>query len=96
MKKVNIDAFIQTSPCYIKQFPRKWESKRIVLSMLVSHITTTRTYTEKEITTYLSSFYDDPVELRRYLIDFHFMTRTKDGKCYSFLDLGDDHETMEQ
>lgn len=85
MKKVNTEAFLQGSPLYLKQLPAKWEVKRLVIKELVAHISNQSTYTERTITTYLARFCDDPVELRRYLVDFNFMTRSKDGSCYQFL-----------
>jgi predicted transcriptional regulator len=43
-------------------------------------------YDEKEVTEILSRFSDDPVSLRRGLIDFKFMERKGDGSAYWLLE----------
>lgn len=39
-------------------------------------------YSEVEVNEILKPVYDDFVLLRRYLIDYKFLTREKDGSCY--------------
>lgn len=39
-------------------------------------------YSEVEVNEILRPVYDDFVLLRRYLIDYKFLTREKDGSCY--------------
>lgn len=80
----NINAFLQNDPFHIHKLPSKWKDKHIIVEQAALHLYTKQPLTEKEITQQLSKIYDDPVELRRYLIDFGFMQRTKDGSTYWF------------
>ena len=40
------------------------------------------TYSEKEVNKILSRVYEDYVLLRRYLIEYGFLDRTRDGAVY--------------
>lgn len=78
----NISVFIQEQPFYIKQMPKKWKLKQQVVSLVVQHLSIDHVLSEKELTNQLQNMYHDPVELRRYLVDFGFVKRTKDGAKY--------------
>ena len=80
----NINAFIQNDPFYIHKLPAKQMDKKIIIEKVANHLYTTQSLTEKEITNQLSKICADPVEFRRYLIDFGFMQRTNDGSSYWF------------
>ena len=41
-----------------------------------------RTYTEKEVNGILRDIFDDYVTLRRYLIEYGFLERTRDCRTY--------------
>jgi hypothetical protein len=66
----------------MSDFPVKESRKAVVLHHLVKRFNAGKEYTEKEVTEILKSAYSDPVLLRRYLVDFGFMNRLRDGSCY--------------
>lgn len=80
----NINAFIQSDPFFILKLPAKQMDKKIIIEKVANHLYTTQRLTENEITNQLAKICKDPVEIRRYLIDFDFMQRTTDGSSYWF------------
>src|SRR5690606_30567120 len=60
-------------------FPSKEKRKLIVLQNIIQHFKVTKIYTEKEVNEILKQIYDDVVTIRRYLIEYGFMERNKDG-----------------
>lgn len=73
--------FTNENPLILREFPSKQKKKYIVLKIIVNYIKD-RKYTEKEISELLKTIYPDFVTLRRALIDYGFMGRTKDGSKY--------------
>lgn len=63
-------------------FPKKEKKKIVILKHLAQKFAANRTYTEKEVNAILQQVYEDYVTLRRYLIDYGFMGRTRDGGEY--------------
>ncbi|HLU21686.1 DUF2087 domain-containing protein [Lederbergia graminis] len=63
-------------------FPSKEKRKLIVLQNIIQHFKVTKIYTEKEVNEILKQIYDDFVTIRRYLIEYGFMERNKDGSEY--------------
>jgi transposase-like protein len=66
----------------IRIFPAKEKKKIVVLKKVSENFKTGTRYTEKEVNRVLMRIYDDHVLLRRYLIEYGFMDRTKDGSIY--------------
>lgn len=68
----------------ITQFPAKLKLKVCCLFYLADKIEKNRDYTEKEINEVLNLWhtFGDPAMLRRYLCDYGFLTREKDGSRY--------------
>jgi len=67
----------------LNDFPVKKEKKKVaILRNLMQHFQPNRHYTEKEVNEILRSLYHDYVLLRRYLIQYGFMDRKKDGSAY--------------
>ena len=66
----------------LDKFPSKEKRKLIVLQNIINHFELNRIYTEKEINTVLKPVYSDFVTIRRYLIKYGFMERSKDGMEY--------------
>ncbi|GAA0454293.1 DUF2087 domain-containing protein [Alkalibacillus silvisoli] len=66
----------------LKQFPSKEKRKIIVLQHITTKFDRDQSYTELEINQVLKPIYHDHVTLRRYLIEYGFMERSRDGKEY--------------
>lgn len=61
----------------LKSIPARQQQKRIVLEHLVRKFEPDRKYPEREVNGILRNAHDDVASLRRYLIDFGFMTRER-------------------
>lgn len=63
-----------------------WPSREKRKVMVVTHIARRfepgRKYTEKEVNEVLKAVYADYVTIRRYLIEYGFLDRTRDGSAY--------------
>lgn len=66
-------------------FPKKQKRKLILLQYIASMFEARRRYTEKEVNEILSAIFDDYVTIRRYLIEYGFMDRLRDGAEYWML-----------
>ncbi|WP_188208128.1 DUF2087 domain-containing protein [Alkalibacillus aidingensis] len=66
----------------LKQFPSKEKRKIIVLQQILTNFDRDQSYTELEVNQILKQIYHDYVTLRRYLIEYGFMERSRDGKEY--------------
>lgn len=76
------NAFASFAPLNLKVFPSKEKRKYVVLMKIVEQFGYDRRYTEKEINAILKDIYEDFALLRRYLIDYQFLERTRDGREY--------------
>lgn len=63
-------------------FPSKEKRKLIVLQNIMRRFELNKTYMEKEVNDILKSVYSDYVTIRRYLIEYGFMERSKDCLQY--------------
>ncbi|MBU9720373.1 MULTISPECIES: DUF2087 domain-containing protein [Bacillaceae] len=66
----------------ITSFPSKEKRKIIILQEIVKRFDKNRGYSEKEVNEILKSIYSDFVTIRRYMIEYGFMDRNKDGSEY--------------
>lgn len=66
----------------ITNFPSKEKRKIIILQHITKRFEINKKYTEQEINEILKTVHSDFVTLRRYLIEYGFMERTKDGSEY--------------
>jgi hypothetical protein len=66
----------------LSSFPVKEKKKVAILNHLIKKFDTGRRYSEKEVNEILKKVYDDYVSLRRYLIEYEFLDREKDGSYY--------------
>lgn len=64
------------------RFPKKQKEKLVLLRHIAAQFHADRTYTEREVNAVLMPIYHDYVTIRRYLIDYRFMTRKPDGSEY--------------
>lgn len=67
---------------YIKTLPAKEKRKLILLADIVSHFEFNKNYHETALNEILQQYVADFVIVRRYLIEYGFMARTKDGSSY--------------
>ena len=62
--------------------PGKEKKKLVVLQYVMERFETSRNYTEKEVNEIIRTIVDDYVTVRRYLIEYGFMDRKRDGSAY--------------
>lgn len=67
---------------FIKTFPAKEKRKLILLADIVRHFEFDKNYHESALNAILKQYVADFVTVRRYLIEYGFMQRTKDGSSY--------------
>lgn len=67
---------------HLKEFPSKEKKKIVVLRQIMNNFTSDRQYTEAEINRVLERIFEDYVTIRRELIEYGFMDRTKDCSQY--------------
>lgn len=66
----------------LRSWPTKEKRKVVVLQHIAKRFETGRQYTEKEVNEILKALYPDYVTLRRYLIEYGFLDRARDGSAY--------------
>jgi predicted transcriptional regulator len=59
----------------LKQIPRQWKKREVILRYLAEQFEWERRYTEKEVNEILSRTHEDYASLRRYLVDSHRLAR---------------------
>lgn len=74
--------FESLQPLKLKTFPPKQKKKLIILMKIAEQLESEKRYSEKELNTILKDIYSDYAVIRRYLIEYGFMDRTKDCKEY--------------
>ncbi len=75
-------SFTSLNPLKLKAFSPKEKKKVVILTKIAEHFQRGKEYSEKEVNQILTAIYEDHVTLRRYLIMYGFMERTKDGSKY--------------
>lgn len=66
----------------LKNYPVKEKRKIIVLEYIAKNFSKGKTYSEKEVNRILKRIYEDYATLRRALIEYGFIERTKNGSSY--------------
>ena len=81
MNTQNINKWIKNNK--IQKIPKK-EKNKIELFNYIADLTFEKNvqYTEKEINEKLKNFYIDYAILRRYMVDYKILSRTRDRKTY--------------
>ncbi|HPF88929.1 MAG TPA: DUF2087 domain-containing protein [Candidatus Limiplasma sp.] len=74
--------FSSLEPLRLKAFPPKEKKKIVVLAEIAGQFAHGRRYTEREVNEILKPIYADYVTIRRYLISYGLMSRTRDGSAY--------------
>ncbi len=80
--KICSSVFESLEPLRLKIFSPKEKKKIVILRKISEQFDKKIKYSEKEVNTILKSIYDDYATIRRYLIEYGFMERTKDCKEY--------------
>lgn len=81
-EKILNNFFISLEPLKLKTFSAKEKNKIIILRRIAAQFDKERRYTEKEVNAVLDAIYDDFATIRRYMIEYGFMQRTKDCREY--------------
>lgn len=76
------NAFDSLAPLRLTHFPPKQKKKLVILNRISEEFEAGREYSEKEVNGILGEIYDDYVTLRRYLIEYGFLNRTRDCSRY--------------
>lgn len=66
----------------LKSFPAREKRKLVLLAELAEHFEPRKNYSESALNEILQQYVDDFVTVRRYLIEYGFMKRQKDGSSY--------------
>ena len=74
--------FESMRPLRLRHYPLKAKKQVVVLSEVAKLFELGKKYTEAETREMLAAVYEDYSMLRRYLVDYGFMGRTKDGTEY--------------
>lgn len=64
------------------KIPSQQKKLLVVLAEIVTAFEEGKTYTEREVNIIIADFNDDFATLRRALVTFEFLKRTKDGRVY--------------
>lgn len=67
---------------FIAAFPSKEKKKLVLLQVIINDFKADQLYSEQEVNEQLKKRHSDFVAVRRYLIEYGFLERTKDGKVY--------------
>ncbi|QTN00589.1 DUF2087 domain-containing protein [Sediminibacillus dalangtanensis] len=81
-QKVLSTYFKQGTDGTLDTFPSKEKRKLIVLQNIVNRFDRDKKYTEKEVNDILKTIYHDFATIRRYLIEYGFMGRSRDCTEY--------------
>lgn len=80
--KILGNVFISLEPLKLKVFSPKEKKKIAALRKISEQFEPGRQYTEKEVNAILEGIYPDYATLRRYLVEYGFMARTRDCSAY--------------
>ena len=69
-------------PLRLKRWPKKQKVILTVLTRIIEEVPTNQHFSESAINQLLKPIYFDFVTVRRYLVDYGFLTRTADGHEY--------------
>ena len=75
-------SFLSLVPMKLRALPPKEKKKLVVLRAIADRFERGVRYSGKDVDELLSSIHEDRASLRRYLIEYGFMDRTRDGREY--------------
>lgn len=74
------------NPLHLKTIPKKMTNKKAVLRIISNIFERDTEYSEQEVNEILKPIFDDFVLLRRYLVDYKYLNRTRSGSIYNLND----------
>jgi len=83
MKKTIVERYFKDGCLLV--IPKKEKDKLEVLNEVIKLFDQYRTYTEKEINEILKTVYPDFAVIRRYLVDYGYLSRNKECSEYALL-----------
>ncbi len=81
-EKVGVISIYMDENGAIKTYPSKEKKKIIVLGEIIKNFKHSKKYSEKDINLILKRIYEDYATIRRALIEYGFLERTKDCSSY--------------
>lgn len=81
-EKILATVFTSLSPLRLKVFSAKEKKKIVTLQKIMEQFEKNKVYPEKQVNQILQDIYEDYPTLRRYLIEYGFMERSKDCRDY--------------
>lgn len=81
-RKILENVFFSLEPLKLKVFSKKEKKKIAILRQVAAQFEPDRQYTESEVNAILKAIWEDFATMRRYLIEYGYLDRTKDGKTY--------------
>ena len=81
-QKILENVFYSLEPLRLKVFSKKEKKKIVILRQVAAQFEPERQYTEPEVNAVLKEIWEDFATMRRYLIEYGYLDRTKDGKTY--------------
>jgi hypothetical protein len=81
-EKIIANYFTERGKGRLKSLPKKLKKKIIILEHILTKISANTIYSEAELNAVLKNSYEDFVTLRRDLIEFNYMNRSKDCSQY--------------
>ena len=81
-QKILENVFYSLEPLRLKVFSKKEKKKIVILRQVAAQFEAERQYTEPEVNAILKDIWEDFATMRRYLIEYGYLDRTKDGKTY--------------
>lgn len=81
-EKILATVFSSLTPLKLKVFSAKEKKKIVTLQRIIEQFEKGRIYSEKQVNQILKDIYEDYPTLRRYLIEYGFMERSRDCQNY--------------
>ena len=81
-KKILSGVFSSLEPLKLKVFSAKEKKKVVILKRIAQEFEPGRRYTEGEVNSLLKEIYFDFATLRRYLVEYGWISREKDCSAY--------------
>lgn len=81
-QKILENVFLSLEPLRLKVFSSKEKKKIVILRQVAAQFEAGHQYTEAEVNSILGEIWEDYATMRRYLIEYGYLERTRDGKTY--------------
>ena len=81
-EKILKTCFASLDPLVLKAFPPKEKKKVVILTAIAARFAQGKRYTEREVNEIIQPVFYDVATIRRFLIIYGLMSRTRDGSAY--------------